>query len=396
MSLEPSTLDAFAAALSAAPIAYDEATVAQAAVLLADHLALVGGAASVDIAAAATTDAALAATGDERWALEAELGAAADRDDVNWLRFVHPGSIVWPVALGIGRDVAASGADVLRAAVIGYEATARLAVILSPGVHHLTALTATVGAAAAVSALLGGAVAPDALGHAISVAGGSTGAFRELSGTRRFHRAHAARAGSAAARAAARGLPATRTDLEFGGGAWAGARVGELDVSPVDGWAIRTTSVRVFPTSGWNQAAYEAARTASGGLTGAVVSIATTVPGSTIARSAADPWNNLPHALASGAARGFDDPRDPAELIPLVTVAEGASTTVRVTTSHGSAEASVDLPSGHPERPARLEDLAAAWSLGLPEAQRRLDDLAAFLTSTRAGSIPPDPIRSPA
>lgn len=384
----------FAAALGATPHAFGDQTAEHAAILLADHLARVAEAPAVDAAAAAAAVDAATAEVDERCALRAELGAASDRDDVHWLRLVHPGSIVWPTVLGLGAASGRSGAEVLRAAVIGYEATVRLAAILPPGPYHLTALTAAVGAAAAASAILDPDAEVDrhALGHAISVAGGSSGAFRERSGTRRFHRGQAVRAGIAAARAARRGLDATGADLEYGGGAWSGARPGDLDLTTPEGWGMRTTSPRVFPTSGWNQTVYEAAREAATGLRGPILELAVRAPDTAIARSVpeaeagADTWNSLEHAAASGAARAADA-RTLAELRALVVVETGPIAHVRVTTADGTRAASVELPSGHPERPAQLEDLAASWRLEPAAAQDRVSDLREWLRSDRTRSF---------
>lgn len=384
-------LPAFAASLSAAPASFDDATAEHAAILLADHLARVSEGPAVDAAAAAVASDAATAGVDERCALRAELGAASDRDDVHWLRLVHPGSVVWPTVLGLGAANERSGAQVLRAAVLGYEVTVRLAAML-PGTstYHLTALTATVGAAAAAAAILdpGGTVDPNALGHAISVAGGSMGAIRELSGTRRFHRGQAVRTGIAAARAARRGLDATRTDLEHGGGAWAGASPAKLESTTPDGWGMRTTSPRVFPTSGWNQTVYEAARAAATGLRGPILEVAVRAPDSAIARSVprdladADLWNSLEHAVASGVAIASGS-SPLSHLRDLVVVEAGPIAHVRVTAADGTREASVELPNGHPERPANLEDLAASWSMTLPAAQSLLAELREWLRSDR-------------
>ena len=200
-------------------------------------------------------------------AAAAAAAHALDRDDIHWGAVTHPGSVVWPVVLGLGAEVGATGPQLLAAAVAGYEACVRMATFLGPQHRrwfHSTATAGTIGAAAAAAMLLGrddGALA-SALGHAISVIGGSARCLDEHSGTQVFHRSHAVRSGIAAARAAADGLPATHLGFEGTGGLLAGpepaerARAALSDDRPV---AIGTTSVRLHATAGWYQAAAEAA-----------------------------------------------------------------------------------------------------------------------------------------
>ena len=178
--------------------------------------------------------------------------------------------------------------------------------------------------------------------------GGSRGALIEDSGTRCFHSAHAIRTGVAATLAAARGIDATMADLDRRQGV-----LGSLDPDRLRVGAERAlaeSSLRVFETSGWNQTAYEAATEAADGSRGRIAAVLIRTP------SAA-------HLL------------DLIELQP-----DTGPTSVRIEASERSAEAAVDLPLDHPDRPATLAQLAALkWRCPPAEAADRVGRIAAEL-----------------
>jgi hypothetical protein len=103
-----------------------------------------------------------------------------------------------------------------------------------------------------------GATPVDAVGHALSVAGGSIQVILELSGTRFLHRAHAATAGVACARAACAGLGATRLGLGGGRGTFAD-EPSEALLAPRVATAPEETDFRLHPATGFAHAAMEAA-----------------------------------------------------------------------------------------------------------------------------------------
>lgn len=394
-------LTRFAARLSACPLEADASTRRHAAELLLDHLTLLEAAPAVDPAAAAAAEL-LATTRDaaERAALVAELASAADRDDVHWDALVHPGAVIWATVLEFARTGSPSGREVLRAARIGSETMVRLAAMLpatARGPFHVTALVAPAGVAAAVATLTASTpeVTAAALGHALSVAGGSSGALHELSGTRRFHRAHAVRTGFAAHATAERGLGATARDLEQRRGVFADADApGDATDAAVllaSGFdALSDTSIRVFPTSGWNQTVYEAARAAASGTELPLSAIEVLAPLPALARSVPrvaalqNPADSIHVAAALGAAAGARDSRDLAELIELVHLEPSvdASATARVTRGTHIAEVTIEVPAGHPRRPAQPADLAERWGLTPHEAEARIAGLAASFDST--------------
>lgn len=292
-----------------------------------------------------------------------------DRDDVHWGNLLHCGSIIWPVVLGTGAATRATGPELLVAARVGYEAMVRLAGFLGPEhrtCFHTTATTGVVGAAAAAGFLYGldSRSFTAALGHAISVMGGSAQTVRERSGTRLFHRAHAAQSGLAAAEAAARGLPATESGLEQV--PVSGRHVGALLTE--DAQALPMTSVRVFPTSGWNQAAFDAALAAgpvrrpvqqvSVDVSAAVAEISTGAEPAVEDRDWSLEWA-VATALLGAESDGV------AEVARRVLVRRNRNSPlqarVEVVTSGGREVGEVAFPRGHPERPADLQLVHDKW-----------------------------------
>jgi 2-methylcitrate dehydratase PrpD len=357
-----------------------------------------------------------------RWqpATAARQAAAAsllDRDDVHWNTLTHPGSIIWPIVLDVGRRTDADGPSALRAAVLGYEVCARLADALGPTHRrywHATATAGTVGAAMSAAVLLGlGAPGiATALGHAISVAGGSSRSVVERSQTKVFHRAHAARTGIACAEAASL-APATRDGLESPSGMLAAMSsapdAGKL-VAAVGRWAIEETAIRLYAVSGFAHTAVEAAcqladRQDAAGITrvGLAVSAATrTLAGISLPTTDEEAWWSVQHAVATCLIDG--DPavlesglQDDLRVLSLLGRTEfdadrddiGATLTVE-RADGGHETVSVDVPAGHSTRPASTEQLLAKWSAltGRPreDADRALA-AASHLGSTRLRNV---------
>src|SRR4029079_11770023 len=88
------------------------------------------------------------------------FGHADETDDTHPPSLTHPGTSVVPAALAIGEAQRLSGAQVLRAIVLGYDICARLLLSVRPmqflrSGHHAGAFGQLFGAAATASALLG-------------------------------------------------------------------------------------------------------------------------------------------------------------------------------------------------------------------------------------------------
>jgi 2-methylcitrate dehydratase PrpD len=363
------------------------------AALLVDHLVCVSQA--LTSAPAATANAGSV----DRAARRALLSCADDRDDVSWSQMVHSGSVVWPVVLTLARDEGSTGVEVLRAARAGHELTERSAALFGPEARarfHVTATAGTVGAAAAATVLWRHTPAQiaDALGHAFSVMGGSAGCLHERSGTRQFHRAHAVRSGLAAASAAADGLHATKSDLSNSWGI-----VGPIDetqaklILPSSRDALACTSVRPFPTSGWNQLVYEAASIAALQVKEPISKIVVTTDGRTIATSESHPndadaqWVRLDWSAARAVAAVLGGDASAHVRDVHVVSREGRGATVEIVTGTGSVSAECTIPLGHPERPVPTNLLGAKWGITSDAAESLIDRVAHLLASTAPGAV---------
>jgi 2-methylcitrate dehydratase PrpD len=169
----------------------------------------------------------------------ATMSDAAASDDSDLRNIVHAGTILVAVALALAERTAASGADVLTAIVLGYEAAGRIGEAITPGFR-------TQGFHGCLVAIFGGTVAAgkllrlDAarLAQAIALSATSIGGLMAAANTsvaREYHAGLAALLGAEAALAAQRGYKAEESILEtrkgfleiYGGtdGAAAGTRL---------------------------------------------------------------------------------------------------------------------------------------------------------------------------
>ena len=91
--------------------------------------------------------------------LNGSAGHALDYDDVNASMHGHPSAPVAPVVLALGEQLGSSGADVIRAFIVGYEVEAALGSMAGDEHYnngfHATGTMGTFGAAAAAANLLG-------------------------------------------------------------------------------------------------------------------------------------------------------------------------------------------------------------------------------------------------
>jgi 2-methylcitrate dehydratase PrpD len=304
---------------------------------------------------------------------DAAAAAVLDRDDLHWPSLTHPGAAIWSVVRECDGDA--------RAAAAGYEVTARLGEALGAEHRrywHVTTTAGTVGAAVA-AAVAGGAPTGrvvDAASHAISVTGGSILAILERSGTRFFHRAHAAATGIAAAHAAEAGLGGTRAGLEPDRGLFAAAGgSGAGLLATRDRLAIEETTFRIHAATGFAHAAIEAARELAPVDDPARVVVAAP-PAAVALAGTLDPhtdeeaWWSLPYAvvvtllgLDLGDRTLLHDPRV-RRLLGRVEVGEGPVSRVEVDGREATcAEAHVPTD----------EELVAKWRLLNPELEPPLE-----------------------
>jgi aconitate decarboxylase len=147
-------------------------------------------------------------------------GHALDYDDV--ALGGHPSTVLVPAVLAAGEHLDVSGADALRAYLVGYEVWAEL-FVREPDPYHIkgwhpTAVLGTVGAAAAVAHLhkLSAEQCRNALALAASMASGLVANFGTM--TKPLHAGRAAACAIDAVRLAANGLTAAPDAIEHHAG----------------------------------------------------------------------------------------------------------------------------------------------------------------------------------
>ena len=321
----------------------------------------------------------------ERLALDAH---ALDRDDLHSSTLVHPGGIVWPAVIVSAQQQHVSGREATFAAALGYElcvATARLLGSDGKRFWHATALAGTVGAAAAAAWVYRRHDhLVSAVGHAFSIAGGSTTCMLERSDTRYVHRAHAAAAGVLAARAACAGLDGTRFGIEAAQGFLAAVRSDAALASATDDGppALAETGHRFHAACGFAQAAIDAARELGpippeqiARVTIEVSTTAAQLAGSDDPSDGAAAWWSIPHAVAvslaspdadeleAGLSRDIEVTRL-ASRCSVVAARDdlGAKITVE-RAAGGHQQAEVEFATGHPRRPLTARQRLHKWEL---------------------------------
>jgi 2-methylcitrate dehydratase PrpD len=144
---------------------------------------------------------------------------AAELDDSFRDAMYHPGAATIAAALAASQAVGATGADFLRAVVLGYELSTRIGVVMGRPHYKYWHNTGTMGsfgaAAAAASAFkLDEAAFAHALALAATFTAGLQQAFRLDSMAKPLHAGRAAEAGVLAAQLAARGMRSSLDVLE--------------------------------------------------------------------------------------------------------------------------------------------------------------------------------------
>lgn len=150
-------------------------------------------------------------------------------DDIFRDGLYHPGCPTVAAALAAAQAKDASGERLLRAIVVGYEISTRIALSVVPAHYrywHTTGTVGTFGAAAAVGTVLGldQSQMAHALATAATMAAGLQQAFRSDAMSKPLHAGHAAEAGALAAMLAAKGFTGALDVLE--GEAGFGAALG--------------------------------------------------------------------------------------------------------------------------------------------------------------------------
>ncbi|MEO8079900.1 MAG: MmgE/PrpD family protein [Caldimonas sp.] len=177
----------------------------------------------------------------------------AEQDDLHNSSVLHPATVVFPPALAVAQALGSSGAELLVAAVAGYEVGIRVGEFLGRSHYktfHTTGTAGTLAAAAATGRLLG--LAPLAMAHAFGSAGTqAAGLWEFLRGaadSKQLHTAHAAGAGLTAAYLAADGFTGAERIFDGAQGMAAGM---SSDADPTrlidrlgERWALAETSFK--------------------------------------------------------------------------------------------------------------------------------------------------------
>jgi 2-methylcitrate dehydratase PrpD len=165
------------------------------------------------------------------------LGSALEMDDVHRSSVLHTGPVVIPAALAAA-SATTSGATLLSALLVGYEAMIRIGRAFGPSHYklwHTTATAGSFGAAAAAASVL--ALDAQQMAHALALAGTRSGGLwqvrHESSLGKAWHMAGAAREGLAAAQLAMVGLTGPLGVLD-GPSGWFAATAPDADVGCID------------------------------------------------------------------------------------------------------------------------------------------------------------------
>jgi hypothetical protein len=139
--------------------------------------------------------------------------------------------------------------------------------------------------------------------------------------------------------------------------------------------ALSSTSLRIFPTGGWNQAPYEAASLAASNAAGPIIRVRAVVNERIAAASRPineHPWHNLPLAVAQGASTSGHKV-DPGAVSITTSTAPGAL--VQVLTRRGAFSSTVIDPLDHPRRAARPAQAASKWTVSEEVAEQKVSQL---------------------
>jgi 2-methylcitrate dehydratase PrpD len=201
--------------------------------------------------------------------VNASFGHSCEFDDAHFL-CGHPGVCTIPAALAFAEAGQASGQDLIRSIVAGYQAAA---LALAP-VHddtlvlgwHGMKVSGVFAAAAAAGVLLG--LDADRMTNALAIAASESGGTMEYDQSggevKRLHAGMASRSGTMAAMLAQEGLTGPHTIFEGRRGIW--RLFGKADVpSPgelqgAERWQILDTIFKLYPCVGTLHAALDAMR----------------------------------------------------------------------------------------------------------------------------------------
>jgi 2-methylcitrate dehydratase PrpD len=182
-----------------------------------------------------------------------------DFDDTHAGGLVHATAVVLPVVLAVGEQVDADGAELLTAAVVGYEVVCRVAAASPHGFHarglHATQVAGTLAAAAVAARLM--RLDAETTTNALGIAGSSSGGLLEFlttgASTKQLHPGSAALNGILAARLAGEGATGPATVLEGPHGIYAALSARDADPASVVAdlgtrWETTRITIKPYPS----------------------------------------------------------------------------------------------------------------------------------------------------
>ncbi|MBT3358448.1 MAG: MmgE/PrpD family protein [Rhodospirillales bacterium] len=180
-----------------------------------------------------------------------------ETDDLHRASVVHPGCVVVPAVIALGKRTGAGGREALSATLQGFEACCRVGMAVGPGhykIWHNTATCGPFGSAMAAAGLLGldDEQATHALGNAGTQAAGLWQFLETGAMSKHLHAGRAAEAGVVAAELARFGFTGAPAILEGEKGFFAGACPDpQPDAVTRDAearWQLHETSIKPWPS----------------------------------------------------------------------------------------------------------------------------------------------------
>jgi 2-methylcitrate dehydratase PrpD len=230
-----------------------------------------------------TPEAAILATGQRVSAPAAALANGAlvhalDFDDTHAGGLIHATAVVLPAALAVGEQTRASGAAVLDAAIVGYEAACRIAAAAPHGFHarglHATMVAGVFSSALVAARLLG--LDAERTTHALGIAGSQAGGLLAFLGTgastKQLHPGFASHAGILAARLAAAGGTGPETVFDGPHGVYDALANGPVDPAAIvralgERWETTRIGIKPYPACQLSHATLDATTAALAGRT---------------------------------------------------------------------------------------------------------------------------------
>jgi 2-methylcitrate dehydratase PrpD len=194
---------------------------------------------------------------------------ALDFDDTHAGGLVHATAVTLPAALAVGQQTGASGAQVLTAAVVGYETACRVAGAAPYG-FQARGLHATMSAGVFSSAVVAGRLlgldagrVTNALGIAGSQAGGLLAFLGTGASTKQLHPGFASQAGILTARLAAAGATGPETVFDGPNGLYDALADGPADPASIvrdlgERWETTRIGIKPYPACQLSHAALDA------------------------------------------------------------------------------------------------------------------------------------------